>query len=96
MKTFVRTFGLIFGLLALVILAAGCGVDHSPVAPAADSAQLTAEEGDLALESTPPEPAAKKAAESETADSGSTKDKNKGSEVTKKKGPSRYSPGGGD
>jgi len=33
MKTFARSFGLIFGILTLVFLASGCGMDQSPVAP---------------------------------------------------------------
>jgi len=42
MKTLARPFALIFGILALIVLASGCGMDHSPTAVSDEVAEPAA------------------------------------------------------
>ena len=60
MTTYIRRFGLIFCLLALVAFAAGCGVDQSPVASQDEAVTLSeAPAGLLVFSTGEPERAAK-------------------------------------
>ena len=70
--------------LALAAMMSACGMDNSPMASSDDESRIVQDQVSA--------PAAKKPVESEPEESTSTKDK-KDSELTMKKGPSRYSMG---
>ena len=76
-------FGMLLVFGAFMLVAAGCGSDHSPMASTSEATPA------LSGTDEPLVPAAKKST-GDTTDDGST---SKGSKTTKKGGPARYSGG---